>query len=275
MHLNVCFKFENACNFVSYFTRWWFDAIYRVVHSSHFNLETAVFLHFCILLDIGFGGVPQNPNFLEWHSFLEDTLTLLFLFLSIKWWNVFLVWVPLLSFVAAELLFPTKLTNREQRHGHLLKCHGSIVCIVIQCDAAGHENSDERTLLCPGMSLRCCMFKFTVHLLKVLRGYEHRLCEWALTFQRHVQHQCGHTDSAQIQSFAFGFLREGAGQVSGVMVLVQKSIVCSPSLNQHSAPRSAHLETVMRCCTTATPAAAASIRTQHKPGATSAREGHT
>lgn len=62
---------------------------------------------------------------------------------------------------------------------------------------------------------------------------------------------------------------EGGGQVSGVMVLVQESISYTPSLNQHSTPRSLHLETVMRCCTTAT--LAPSIRAQHKAEATSRR----
>lgn len=53
----------------------------------------------------------------------------------------------------------------------------------------------------------------------------------------------------------------------GAMVLVQESILYTPSLNQHSAPRSVHLETVMRCCTTDT--LASSIRTQPKPEAPS------
>lgn len=81
-----------------------------------------------------------------------------------------------------------------------------------------------------------------------------------------VMNQCSNTDCAQTQSSACGFLREG-GQVSGVMVLVQESISYTPSLNQHSTPRSVHLETVTRCCTTAT--LAPSIRAQYKPEATS------
>lgn len=59
----------------------------------------------------------------------------------------------------------------------------------------------------------------------------------------------------------------GQGQDSGAMVLVQKSILYTPSLNQHSAPRSVLLETVMRCC--ATDPLASSIRTQPKPEAPS------
>lgn len=80
-----------------------------------------------------------------------------------------------------------------------------------------------------------------------------------------VMCQSGHTDCEQIQSSAFGFLSWGGG--FGAMVLVQESILYTPSLNQHSAPRSVHLETVMRCCTTDT--LASSIRTQPKPEAPS------
>lgn len=250
LHLNVIFLKcllqvwqYSLWNFVSY-VRWRFDVICRVAHSWHFNLETAAFLHFCILLDVGLVGVRQNPDaaffrarWLCCSCSCQSNRGISFRCGS----HSSPLW--LLNCCSQQ-----RLTDREQRHGHLLKCHRSIVCIVIQRDAAGHENNDECTLLLrPGACL-CAVVRLSLPCARseCRADTNAGLCERAPTFRRHVQHQRGHTDSAQTQSFAFGFLREGAGQVSGVTVLVRKSIVRSPSLNQHSAPRSAHLETVMR-----------------------------
>lgn len=121
---------------------------------------------------------------------------------------------------------------------------------------------------------------YSTHMLKItcpishcrLREGEHSSFQWLISIQGHVSVQPHWLCTRTIICIWFpdgggsGFKGDGVGE---------ESILYTPSLNQHRTTRSIHLETVLGCCTTATPAV--SIRAQCKPKAASRwrRDKHT